>query len=146
MFKKTMTFKDFDGNVRTEDHYFHLTEAALVEMRLSVNGGLEKYIEKISSGLDGKNLIETFKDIIKRSYGEKSLDGREFIQNEEVFERFKNTQAYSDLFMELATDSKKAAEFINGVLPENLRDALNRENNIKPLPGMAPVDAPKPEA
>lgn len=146
MFKKTMTFKDFDGNTRTEDFYFHLSEAALIEMRLSVNGGLEKYIEKISSGLDGKNLIETFKDIIKRSYGEKSLDGRDFVQNDAVFERFKSTQAYSDLFMELATDSKKAAEFVNGILPENLREKLKNENNIKPLPGQAPLEVVTPQA
>ena len=64
-----------------------------------------------------KVIIETFKDIILRAYGEKSPDGRRFIKNQEVRDAFAQTEAYSNLFMELATDAKAASEFVNGIVP-----------------------------
>lgn len=117
MLKKTMTYIDFDGNEREEDFYFHLTEADIVAMDLSADGsgGLAKLIEKIAKETDGKKLIETFKGIILAAYGEKSPDGKRFIKNQEISDAFAQTQAYSDLFMQLATDAEYAGKFINQV-------------------------------
>lgn len=118
MYKKTMTFTDYDGNSRTEDFYFNLSKAELIEMELSSEGGLEKLVNKLVAAQDGKRLIEIFKTIIHKSYGEKSLDGRRFIKSPEILEAFIQTEAYSDLFTELATNAEAATEFINNVVPK----------------------------
>lgn len=117
MIKKTLTYTDFDGNERTEDFYFNLTQAEITEMEMSFNGGLIKTIEKIVAEQNAKAIIEIFKDLVLKAYGEKSLDGRRFVKNDEVKEAFSQTQAYSDLFMELATDADAAAKFVNGIVP-----------------------------
>lgn len=119
MLKKTMTYVDYDDNERTEDFYFNLTKAELTEMELSHNGGLTKMMEKIVASQDSKKIVEVFKDLILRAYGEKSLDGRKFIKNQELRDNFAQTEAYSDLFVELAFDAEAASAFINGIVPAN---------------------------
>ena len=117
MLKLSRTYIDFNNMSRTEDFYFNLTEAEVTEMELSVDGGLVEMINRIVAAKDGKQIIALFKDIVLRAYGEKSADGRRFVKNQEIRDAFAQTQAYSDLFMELATDAKKAAEFVNGIVP-----------------------------
>lgn len=117
MLKRTMEYTDFDGNQRTEDFYFNLTKAEVTEMEMSTNGGMTKMLEKIVAEQDSKRIIEAFKDLILKSYGEKSADGKRFVKNQELRDSFSQTEAYSDLFMELATDDKAAAAFVNGILP-----------------------------
>lgn len=132
MIKKTLTYTDYDGVERTEDYYFNLTEAELVEMELSIDGGMQKKIEKIMNSKDMKQIIEVFKDLILRSYGEKSDDGRRFIKNKEITEAFTQTEAYSMLFMKLATDEKEASDFVNGILPAKFREAVEHAE-IQPV-------------
>ena len=120
MIKKTVTYKDFDGNERTEDFYFHLTEQELTEWELSVDGGLSGVLTRIVNSSDNKTMIEIFKSLLVKSYGEKTPDGRGFIKNDTVLNNFIYTQAFSDLYMELATDDKKAAEFVNGIMPAGI--------------------------
>lgn len=117
MLKKTITYVDYDGNQRTEDFHFNLTKAELTEMELSKAGGLTKVIEKIVAEQDTTKIIDMFKDLILKSYGEKSPDGKRFIKNKELSEAFSQTEAYSDLFMELSTDANAAAAFVNGIVP-----------------------------
>lgn len=117
MLKKTIKYIDYDGNERTEDFYFNLTKAEITEMELSHDGGLVKLIEKIVAEQDSKRIIEIFKDLILRSYGEKSPDGKRFIKSQDLREAFAQTEAYSDLFMELASDADSAAAFVNGIVP-----------------------------
>ena len=126
MIKKTVTYTDFDGNERTEDFYFHLTEQELTEWEFSVDGGLSGVLTRIVNSKENKKLIEIFKSLLVKSYGEKTPDGRGFIKNEEVLNNFIYTQAFSDLYMELATDDKKAAEFVNGVMPAGLMERVNQ--------------------
>lgn len=120
MLKKTIEYTDYNGTERKETHWFNLTEAELTEMELEHDGGLANYITRISEEQSGPKIIKIFKDIILRAYGVKSDDGRRFIKSEELKEEFKQTEAYSILFMELATNAEKAAEFINGIIPKNL--------------------------
>lgn len=120
MLKKTIKFIDFDGNEREESHYFNLTKAELTEMEMSTNGGLTKMIEKIVETRDGSRIIAIFKELILKSYGEKSLDGRRFIKSKELSEEFSQTGAYDALFMELATDADKASDFIKGIIPADI--------------------------
>jgi hypothetical protein len=118
MLKKTVTYTDFDGNERTETFYFNLTKAEVTEMELSTEGGLSKMLEKIVAAKDSKRIVEVFKDLVLKAYGEKSPDGKRFVKNQEVRDAFAQTQAYSDIFMELATDDQKAAAFVNAITPQ----------------------------
>lgn len=117
MLKKTISYTDYDGNLRTEDFYFNLSKAEVTEMELSAEGGLSKMLEKIVASQDSKRIMEIFKDIILKAYGEKSPDGKRFIKNQELREGFAQTEAYSELFMELATNADAASSFINGIVP-----------------------------
>lgn len=122
MLKKTITYTDYDGNERTEDFYFNLTKAECMEMELGTAGGMQKMIEKIIAEQDNRKIVEIFKDIILKSYGEKSPDGKRFRKSADISADFASTEAYSELFMELASDAEAAAKFISGVLPENVQE------------------------
>lgn len=117
MLKKTITYTDYDGNQRTEDFYFNLNKAELTQMELSHDGGLVKTINKIVATQDAKRIVEIFKDLILKAYGEKSPDGKRFIKSSELQDGFAQTEAYSELFMELATNADAAASFVNGITP-----------------------------
>ena len=124
MYKKTITYPDYNGEEIKEDFYFNLTKAEILEMQLEKEGGLA---EKIQAIVDSKNvpeLIKIFKELILRSYGKKSDDGNRFIKSPELSREFTQTEAYSELFMELATDSDAASAFINGIIPANLAKEL----------------------
>ena len=117
MLKKTIKYVDFDGKERTEDFYFNLTKAEVTEMELTAEGGLKNKLEKIVAAQDSKKIIEEFKGLILKAYGEKSPDGKRFIKNQELRDAFEQTEAYSELFMELATNAEAASAFVNGVIP-----------------------------
>lgn len=118
MLKRTITYTDYNGVSRTEDFYFNLTQAEVTEMELSVDGGLVQMIERIVAAQDGKQMIDIFKNLVLKAYGVKSPDGRRFIKNDDVRADFAQTEAYSILFMELATDAKAASAFVNGITPK----------------------------
>ena len=132
MLKKTITDKDYNGVERTEDFYFNLSKAEAMEMELSITGGLTEMIRKIVAAQDTPTIIATFKQIILKAYGEKSPDGRRFIKSEELSKAFSETEAYSDLYMELATDANAAAEFVNGIVPKD-PDAPVAQQPAKPI-------------
>ena len=120
MLKKTITYTDFNGNERTEDFYFNLTKAEVMEMEMSTNGGMAEMIQRIVSAQDAPAIIKIFKDLVLKAYGQKSPDGKRFVKNNELREEFVQTEAYSQLFMELATDADAAAKFVNGIMPADL--------------------------
>lgn len=120
MFKMTVDVVDFNGVKRTEDHYFNLTKAEILEMEMSTHGGMAEMIKAIVAAQDGPAIVKIFKDLVLQAYGQKSPDGRRFIKNDELREEFKDTQAYSEIFMMLATDADKAAEFVNGIMPADI--------------------------
>jgi len=117
MLKKTITYIDYDGNERTEDFYFNLSKAEIMEMELSMPGGMTQMLNKIVAAQDGEKIIKTFKEIILKAYGEKSPDGKRFIKSEELSTAFSQTEAFSQLFVELATNAEEAAKFVNGIIP-----------------------------
>ena len=136
MLKKTVTYEDFNEVERTEDFYFHFTEAELTDMNLDENGGLAEKLQKIIDSKDVKQIKDYFKWIVLKAYGEKSDDGRRFMKSEEISKAFEQTQAYSDIWMELATDEKAASDFVNGIMPKKLMTEMEKQN-IKPV---APVE------
>ena len=118
MYKKTITYEDYNNVTRTEDFYFNLTQAELAEMEFGTSGGLAAMLTQISKSMDQPSIIAMFKKIILAAYGVKSPDGKYFRKTEEIRNDFMSTEAYSILFMELASDSDSASEFINGVIPK----------------------------
>ena len=121
MIKRTITYVDFNGTTRTETFCFHLSQAETIEFECSESGGITKLIEKIIATQDNVKLVDIFKDLIRRSYGEISPDGRRFCKTDDkgrpLFQQFEETEAYSILFMELATDTDAASKFVNGIVP-----------------------------
>ena len=125
MLKKTITYTDYEGNERTEDFYFNLSKAELMEMELSSSGGMEKYIRRIISERDNAKIVAIFKELVLKAYGVKSDDGKRFIKSQQLRDEFSQTEAYSDLFFELATNADAAADFVNGIIPKNLSANAN---------------------
>lgn len=117
MLKKIITYTDYNGTERTEDFYFNLNKAEAVEWEMSKTGGLAELIKKVVATNDMPTLISLFKELILKSYGEKSLDGKRFVKSKELSEAFAQTEAYSQLFIELATDADAASKFVNGIVP-----------------------------
>lgn len=131
MLKETITYTDYNGVERTEDFYFYLSKAELMEMEMGTTGGFAEMIQKVVNAQDAPAIIKIFKDLILKAYGEKSADGKRFIKNDEIRDAFSQTEAYSQMFMELATDSDAAAKFVNGIMPADVSEKIqnNAETN-----------------
>lgn len=127
MFVKSITYEDFNGTERTEECRFHLSQAEVIKW-LTMTGDytLDKVLERLANERNGKKVMEIFEDLIRRSYGRISLDGRRFEKSEEIWKEFYETEAYSILFTELVTDAKNAAEFVNGIIPKKMATEINK--------------------
>ena len=121
MLKKIITYTDYNCIERTEPFYFNLSKAELMEMELGVTGGMTEMLDKIIAAKDAPSLMKTFKEMIMKAYGVKSDDGKRLIKSEELSIAFTQTEAYSVLFMELITDDKAAADFVNGIIPNEIQ-------------------------
>ena len=120
MLKKTITYTDYNETERTEDFYFNLNKAEVMEMELSTMGGLAETIKRIIAEKDHPAIIKIFKELVLKAYGVKSPDGKRFEKSEKIATEFSQTEAYSVIFMELATDADAAAKFVNGILPADM--------------------------
>lgn len=118
MLKKTITYTDYNGVVRTEDHYFNLSKAEIVDMENATPGGYSAMLQGIVDAKDQPALIKHFKELVLKAYGIKSPDGRRFIKSQAIREEFEQTEAFVELYMELVSDDKAAAEFTNGIIPK----------------------------
>lgn len=125
MYPRVITYTDYDGNKRTETHYFNLNKAEIIKL-MTMDGDytLDKKIEKLWQERNGEEIMKLFEHLIYLSYGKKSVDGRRFDKSEETKRDFMETEAYSELFTELVTDAKKAAEFFNAVVPHEMADEM----------------------
>lgn len=124
MIKQTLTYNDVDGNPVTDDFYFNLSKAEIFELEVAYSEDGKKSftdaLKEIAESGNPRLILDTFKDIIGRSYGVRSEDGKRFIKSPELFKEFTETEAYSEFYFSLCTDANKAAEFIAGLLPKNL--------------------------
>ena len=124
MYKIREKYEDYDGNERVEEFYFNLTKAEITDMELTTEGGMSAMLNRIIAAKDTSKLIAVFKDLILRSYGQKSPDGRRFIKSDELTKEFTETPAYSQIYLRLATDDKAATEFVNNVIPKDLQNEV----------------------
>lgn len=134
MLAKKIKYTDYNGEEREETFYFNLTEAEVSEMQYTVKGGLDGLLKTIIETKDQPKLVELFKQLILKSYGEKSNDGRYFKKRDSVrgeyVDDFVATEAYSVLFMELATDANAATEFVNSVIPTRFLNAGGEKHPV----------------
>lgn len=144
MLKKLIKYTDYDGRERSENFYFYMSKAELMEMELGTVGGMQNLIQLIIDKQDIPKIMEAFKTIILKAYGEKSADGRRFIKSPELSEAFSQTEAYSNLYMELITNAEAASAFINGIVPEDIARAAIEARKEKE--NEAAVAEEKPEA
>lgn len=129
MLKKTITYTDYNGVERTEDFYFNLSKNEVVKMQTSVKGGYDAQLKSIAADLNGAAIMEFFEDLIKKSYGEKSEDGRRFMKSEAISTAFMETPAYDVLFEELVTNDKAGADFVNAIFPSELAEKVAQKTN-----------------
>lgn len=146
MLKKEITFEGFDGQPITETHYFHISKADLIELQLSKKGGFEEWLKRVVEAEDGPTLIRELKDIILMAYGKRSEDGTRFLKSDEIRAEFANSEAFSELFSEIALDADKASEFVNGVMPRELVDQTRQRMSVfdkdEPQPAETAVSSP----
>lgn len=127
MLKKTIKYEDFNGNEISEDFYFNLTKAELLEMESKSQGGLQAKLERLINTRDISAIMEIFKDIIISSYGIKSDDGKRFMKNQDIVDAFVQSNAYSELYVELASDADAAVAFITGIVPKDISKQLDEK-------------------
>lgn len=120
MLARKIKYTNLNGEERERTYYFHFSKAEVMEMELSKEGGFEVFIQRIIDTRDQKELVRMFRELIQESYGIKSDDGEQFIKNEKVLNEFVQSEAYSELYMELATNTDAAIEFINGIFPQQI--------------------------
>ena len=128
MLKKTITYEDYNGITRKEDFLFNLTKTELMKWDLKTPGGLAAKLERITQKFDIPELTSFIEALIDNSYGIKSDDGVRFIKDEKLSTMFRQTEAYDQLFVELLSDEKKTAAFINGILPKALMEEVAKQN------------------
>ncbi|MDO4292064.1 MAG: hypothetical protein Q4C65_02425 [Eubacteriales bacterium] len=130
MLVKKIKYIDYNGNPREEDYYFNISKSELAEMELSIDGGYSVMMERIVAAQNLPELMKNFKQLILKSYGVKSPDGKRFIKSEELSTEFMQTEAYDKLFMELITDTKAAIDFANGIMPKEIAENAAAPANL----------------
>jgi len=136
MLKKTIKYTDYEGVEREEDFYFNLSRAEIIEMEYSIKGGLTKRLEELSKTKEPSEILPIFKEMIAKSYGKKSPDGKRFIKSDDFTAEFFQSEAYSELLVELFSEPEKAAAFLQGITgaPKEAIEEAKARANIQALP------------
>ena len=134
MLKKTITYTDYDGLERTEEFRFNLTKAELVDMELTTAGTFSETRKGVIAEKDIIRIAKLFKELLLKSYGVKSDDGKRFIKSQELSEAFSQTEAYSDLYIELLSNPEEAAKFFAEVAPKMEEVSAVPAGNVTVLP------------
>ncbi len=124
MKKVTVTCENvFTGEEETVDLYFHLTQAELTMLNLSMNGKFENYNENKESISPEEN-VKMFEALLEKAYGQKTADGL-FIKDETAKKAFLCSPAYSALLMKLINGEENVFEFIIACLPKEIASKMS---------------------
>lgn len=130
MLTKEITYTDYNGTNHTDKYYFNLNKVEIIKLNYKYKGGFDQYVQNIIKNNDERSMLELVEDLILMSYGEKAINGIDFIKNDDIKTRFQNSEAYSELFIELISNPDKLTEFVNGIIPAGLMaqlDALKKK-------------------
>lgn len=143
MLKKNITYTNYEETLETKTFYFNLSKFEWLELEAYTKGGLIKNLKHSLETDNLKKTIDLLKKIILRAYGERDIETGEFIKSDDLAVKFSRTEAFSELFYELAYDEAKSKDFFTRLIPPELRDRAQEEqakNNISVLPERAPQD------
>lgn len=129
MFKKTITFTNFNGEKITKDFYFHLSKAELV--RMGADSTMEERLNRMISAKDNVAIMQEFEQLIRLAVGIRSEDGNSFIKSPEAQAQFMFSPAYDELLVELVTNADAAVDFVQQLLPEKMQKELREQMGIK---------------
>lgn len=116
MFKKQITYTDFNGTERKEDFYFHMSVQEATRLQAKHNGQpLDIYAKNLAANQNVEEMIKFIEEIMLTSYGKKSDDGKSFVKSPAIRTEFEYSQAYAELFEELLTVPETAEKFAKGV-------------------------------
>lgn len=144
MITRTIEYVDYDGNQRKEKHYFNLTQFEATEIAVEIPDDIVEDLESdaanpenrvttarnLTEKLGKKGVMDFIKNIVLKSYGVKSPDGKRFIKSEQLTTEFSQTLAFSSFMMRLMTDDEEASRFINGVIPPELAANMVKKPNV----------------
>ena len=131
MIKWPITYTTYNDETITEDFYFNLNKAELVQLQFNANGSYSNFMERIMNERDYKTLGEEFRNIILSAYGKKSDDGKQFRKSDAIREEFENSAAYAELYVELISNGESATRFFTGILPKDLQgEAQKNAQNL----------------
>lgn len=131
MIKWPITYTTYNDETITEDFYFNLNKAELVQLQFNANGSYSNFMERIMNERDYKTLGEEFRNIILSAYGKKSDDGKQFRKSDAIREEFENSAAFAELYIELISGGEAATKFFTGILPKDLQgEAQKNAQNL----------------
>lgn len=154
MLKKTITYKDYNGNEQTETLYFHLNKTDVVELiwllpKLQAWQDKVRGPERMLTMEETLQFYEIMKTLVEASYGERSEDGREFAKSKELFAKFRQRAAYDAFVMSLFENPLEGIDFMVNVWPDDLvayspeaKEAMEKAMAIVHLPESVPEPAP----
>jgi len=134
MIKKAVTFTNYDGEKVTKTFHFHLSKFEWLELQTFTKGGFVENLQHSLEDGNNKKTIDLLKKIILRAYGERDEETQEFVKSDDLAIKFSKTEAFSELFYELAFDEAKSKEFFLGLIPEDVRDEAIKAANMAPVP------------
>lgn len=136
MLTKAITYTDYNGNKKTKNFYFNLTKTELAKMELLNKAGMEETIKQMINEDDREKIVSLFESLVLGAVGEKSADGERFEKSDEIRAAFQQHPAYDVLFMELISNSKSMADFINAIVPAEVSEgAKNNKRTINDVMG-----------
>jgi len=126
MIKKTIVYTDFNDQTVTEEHYFNLSRAELIELEISTEGGYGAFLEGVSQSKDNAFIFQQFKKILLDTYGKKSEDGKRFLKSAEISKEFEESEAYSQLIFDFFTDPEAAGKFFTELVPTGMLEEAKK--------------------
>ncbi len=115
MLKHQVSYKDFDNKSVKETLWFNLTTRDSAKLTIKY-GDLTAYVKKIEKEKDAAAMMVLIEDLVLTAYGERSEDGRHFLRNDEIRERFSYSLAFEALLDDLYSDEKKMSKFFDALL------------------------------
>ena len=146
MLKMTARYEDYNGEQQSEDCWFHLNKPELIRFQAKLKGDLQFELDRIVQKGDMDELVSLFEELVQMAYGERSADGRRFRKSPEILQDFLDSPAYEAVFMEIFTNTEKALEFIEGVLPKDLQEDVKLEERSREIAARYGVSRPEEDA
>lgn len=143
MLKRTIKYKDLDGNDLEEDFYFHYSTGEATELRITLGDNIQAKIQRLIESENTKEIVQIFKDIIADSIGRRSDNGKSFIKNQQIREEFMGSDAYSELLLWLFERTENMSNFVNGIFPANMQQRVGEIVQQRETSNKITVELPK---